>query len=138
MKKIILVTASAVLINGCALPGMVNDRVLDREDMLCTTIKNVDNILPNHVLIKDRDTDVGVAIPSTPIDVKFKHTSEGTVIRLSEVMNQDNIALRSFQYLLVVGRNAAPCDPDNIRMFWQSVDNLTNKTYLLKNEMIKK
>lgn len=122
MKKLIIM---ALLLSGCN-PGYVSDQRLDDGTQYCGMITNVSELLNVYVTEKDTESAIAGTIPGTPVNAALKADIDRTVHVLADRMTNDVTAIRSVLFTIVLLRNLAPCDQENIKYSWVAVNHAIN------------
>lgn len=151
-ERVIAITLSlalgvgaACLTTGCAKPGhvkvkVISDTVVTEEGVttttlpqMCGVIDNISELMVGFKVVDNSDTQVGLKVPTEiPIEFRVDRDKEHNAYYLQEKHGQDNIAINNFLLSAVLMRNMAPCDPENIRLGWETMKlfiNVMGKAY---------
>lgn len=111
-----------LFLTGCS-PGYVTDYGLSEGDQYCGMITDVSELLSVYMTEKDSVSAVDGVIPGTTVNATLRADIDRTVHRLAEDMTNDVTAIRSVLFTIIVLRNLAPCDDENIKYSWIAVNN---------------
>ena len=111
-----------VILVGCG-SGYVRDESMDKDLQYCGMISNVSELLDIYVTERDSRQSLAGVIPNTPVRAALGSDINRSIHLLAEQMTNDVTAIRSVLFTVIVLRNMAPCDPDNIALSWAAVNN---------------
>jgi len=129
MRLLLLASLSLTQLGCSALlsnfSGTGTTQVMQVEEgtKICAPITNVEQLMPVYVIQDTSKYDFGATIPAggVPIPLEFGKDKSHEMYSLADKLNQDNIAIQSVLYTMVMLRNAAPCDELNIKMSWETM-----------------
>ncbi|NOR64553.1 MAG: hypothetical protein GQ468_00885 [Candidatus Scalindua sp.] len=111
-----------ITIMGCATVPV--DNIPNEQGETCGLITDLAELLPMYVMEKDSKTGLGGTVPNTPVKADLQSDIDRSVFMLAEKLNNDVTAIRSAFFTVIALRNMAPCDAENIRMSWQTMDKI--------------
>lgn len=120
MRQIFIIWV--LLMEGCGTVPV--DNITNEQGETCGLITDLAALLPMYVIERDSKTGLGGTVPNTPIKADLQSDVDRSVFMLAEKLNNDVTAIRSAFFTVIALRNMAPCDAENIRLSWETMNKI--------------
>lgn len=142
MIRLITTLALAVSLSGC-INGFVNkERIKDpvtQKDELYTYITRIDQLLDVYAVDETTKADFKLVLDELEklkgeSSASFENTKAAQL--LAEKLDQINSQNYPILFSIVVGLNSNPSSKDNQKSFWNTLNNLIDKTHATRQEQL--